>query len=64
MSTLASDNGWNNLPWIIFYDIMLMIGQESLENIYNCGQVCKSWYKMTVTNDILIVKSFFNNVCF
>ena len=31
------------LPDIIFSDIMMMIGLESLESLHRCRQVCKLW---------------------
>ena len=34
---------WLTLPDLIFSDIMLMVGLESLESLHRCRQVCKTW---------------------
>ena len=34
---------WLMLPEMIFSDIMMMVGLESLESLHRCRQVCKSW---------------------
>ena len=39
---------WQNLPVVIFSDIMMKLGSESLENIQKSRQVCKSWNEMVV----------------
>ena len=31
------------LPELIFRDIMMMVGLESLESLHRCRQVCKTW---------------------
>ena len=31
------------LPDLIFSDIMMMVGLKSLESLYQCRQVCKTW---------------------
>ena len=31
------------LPDLIFSDIMMMVGLESLESLHRCRQVCKLW---------------------
>ena len=37
---------WTTLPDLIFSDIMMMIGLESLESLHRCRQVCKTWNEM------------------
>ena len=44
---------WNNLPDVIFGDIMMMVGLENLDNLLTCRQVCRSWNEMIVSNKIL-----------
>ena len=34
---------WLMLPDLIFSDIMMMVGLESLESLHRCRQVCKTW---------------------
>ena len=34
------------LPDLIFCDIMMMVGLESLESLQRCRQVCKTWNEM------------------
>ena len=34
---------WLTLPDMIFSDIMLMVGLESLESLHRCRQVCSKW---------------------
>ena len=34
---------WQNLPDVIFGDIMMMMGLNSLEVLHRCRQVCQSW---------------------
>ena len=34
---------WLLLPELIFSDIMLMVGLESLESLHRCRQVCSEW---------------------
>ena len=34
---------WLTLPDLIFSDIMMMVGLESLESLHRCRQVCKLW---------------------
>ena len=33
----------HTLPELIFSDIMMMVGFESLNNLHRCRQVCKTW---------------------
>ena len=37
---------WKNLPDVVFYDIMMMIGLNSLEDLHRCRQVSQSWNVM------------------
>ena len=37
---------WAVLPELVFSDIMLMVGLESLESLHRCRQVCKTWNEM------------------
>ena len=34
---------WLTLPDLIFSDIMMMVGLESLESLHRCRQVCSQW---------------------
>ena len=34
---------WLTLPDLIFSDIMMMVGLESLESLHRCRQVCSNW---------------------
>ena len=34
---------WLSLPDLIFCDIMMMVGLESLESLHRCRQVCSKW---------------------
>ena len=54
--TMEEHVDWNNLPDVIFGDIMMMVGLESLEILHTCRQVCRSWNEMIVSiiQDILI----------
>ena len=38
--------GWQNLPDLIFNDIMVRVGLESLGDLNNCRQVCQTWNDM------------------
>ena len=42
MMTSSSNNVWQNLPDLIFSDIMLMVGRESLLDIQKYRQVCQN----------------------
>ena len=59
MSTLSSRQDWNNLPDVLFGDIMMMVGLESLDTLHTCRQVRRSWNEMIVRNTIFlsIIKS-------
>ena len=37
---------WLSLPELIFSDIMMMVGLESLDSLHRCRQVCKTWNEM------------------
>ena len=37
---------WKSLPDVVFCDIMMMIGQYSLEDLHRCRQVSQSWNVM------------------
>ena len=34
---------WAELPDLIFIDVMMKLGFESLEVLHKCRQVCKAW---------------------
>ena len=34
------------LPEMIFSEIMMMVGIESLDSLHRCRQVCKAWNEM------------------
>ena len=34
---------WVSIPDMIFSDIMMIVGLESLESLHRCRQVCKTW---------------------
>ena len=42
---------WDELPEVIFIEIMTMVGLESLTRLHNCRQVCKSWNNL-ILHDI------------
>ena len=46
MMTSTSYNVWQNLPDLVFSDLMLMVGLESIHNIQKCRDVCHSWNVM------------------
>ena len=39
---------FNKLPTLIFSDIMMMVGLESLNGLHRCRQVCKTWNELTI----------------
>ena len=43
---------WLTLPDLIFSDIMMMVGLESLESLHRCRQVCSQWNEMILKRDI------------
>ena len=42
---------WLTLPDLIFSDIMMMVGLDSLDNLHRCRQVCSQWNEM-ILDDI------------
>ena len=43
LSTIELPSSWQTLPNIIFGDILVMVGLNSLEDFKKCHQVCQSW---------------------
>ena len=41
---------WVTLPDLIFSDIMMMVGLESLESLHRCRQVCSKWNEKILRN--------------
>ena len=41
---------WLTLPDLIFSDIMMMVGLESLESLHRCRQVCSQWNEMILSD--------------
>ena len=41
---------WVTLPDLIFSDIMMIVGLDSLESLHRCRQVCEIWNKMILGN--------------
>ena len=37
---------FHTLPALIFSDIMMMVGLESLNGLHRCRQVCKTWNEL------------------
>ena len=37
---------WLMLPDLVFSDIMMLVGLESLEILHRCRQVCSKWNEM------------------
>ena len=37
---------WATLPDLMFSDIMMKVGLESVEGLHRCRQVCQTWNKM------------------
>ena len=44
--TMEEHVDWQNLPDVIFGDIMMMVGLESLDTLHTCRQVCGGWNEM------------------
>ena len=42
----SSGLNWQNMPVVIFSEIMMKLGSESLQNLQKSRQVCKSWNEM------------------
>ena len=51
---MMSRQDWQNLPDVIFGDIMMMVGLESLDTLHTCRQVCRSWNENIVSNKIFL----------
>ena len=43
MSYLSPRSQWQNLPDVLFSDIMMIVGLESLDDLHRCRQVCRNW---------------------
>ena len=43
---LGPSRDWQNLPELLFGDIMMMVGMDQHENIPKCRQVCQGWNVM------------------
>ena len=41
---------WLTLPDMIFSEIMMMVGLESLESLHRCRQVCSKWNEKILTD--------------
>ena len=39
---------FHKLPALIFSDIMMMVGLESLNGLHRCRQVCKTWNELII----------------
>ena len=46
MMTSSSYNVWQNLPDLVFSDLILMVGLESIHNLQKCREVCHRWNMM------------------
>ena len=44
--SLGPSKDWQNLPDLLFHDVIMMVGMDQLENIPKCTQVCRSWNVM------------------
>ena len=42
---------WDTLPELIFCDIMMKVGLDSIETLHRCRQVCKTW-NVTILDEI------------
>ena len=42
----SSCYGWQNLPDLIFSDLMKIVGLDSIVDIHKCRQICQSWNAM------------------
>ena len=47
LSTIEIPSSWQTIPNIIFGDILMMVGLNSLEDLKKCRQVCQSWNVIT-----------------
>ena len=37
---------WRKLPDLVFNDVMLIVGHQSIEDLDSCRQVCRTWNAM------------------
>ena len=44
--SLLSCYGWHNLPCNIQFDLMIMVGLNSLHDLQKCRQVCHIWKRI------------------
>ena len=44
--SLGPSKDWQNLPDLLFRDVIMMVGMDQLENIPKCRQVCRGWNVM------------------
>ena len=44
--SLGPSKDWQNLPDLLFRDVIMMVGMDQLENIPKCTQVCRGWNVM------------------
>ena len=47
---MTSSHDWLLLPDLVFNDLMLIIGLQSLESLHRCRQVCKTWNDKITSN--------------
>ena len=47
---MNSPSDWSNLPALLFCDVMMRVGLESLDDLHQCRQVCSSWNKAILDN--------------
>ena len=51
---MMSRQDLQNMPDVIFFDIVMMVGLESLDTLHTCRQVCRSWNEMIVSIDEIL----------
>ena len=44
--SLGPSKDWQNLPDLLFRDVIMMVGMDQVENIPKCRQVCRGWNVM------------------
>ena len=44
--SLGPSKEWQNLPDLLFHDVIMMVGMDQVENIPKCRQVCRGWNVM------------------
>ena len=47
---MSSSQDWLLLPDLVFNDLMIMVGLQSLESLHRCRQVCKTWNDKIMSN--------------